>query len=386
MTMATIRPNPDLPAEVDHAVRAAAAAQPPPRQDFGGVLAKARGHRRRRLAVRSGAAVTLVAALLAAVPVLQSQDGRGSVAALPTPAAAPGERPIYLGGAPAILLNTAEGEAVYIEERFPGGVVARFQADGAGGTLASLPEIPGLVGATESYAVADGWLAGIGSSGPQGAIRRLMIMDEAGKVIRSRDIELRPGATVPRLLTASRTTAYYQVATSNETTLVGLDLSTGAERDLRRSSHNAGANMLGFAADTTAGRVVIWPVDPRNNCSADVLDATGKLVIELRPAIANCSRVRFTLSPDGALVAALVTYANFDHLVQRLVVLDVGTGQVRKEFDLVSLPIYKLAAPTDRQMVAGIHWTDPTSLVYVRGPRPAHGGGNTPATVQTLQV
>jgi hypothetical protein len=383
--MATVRPDPDLPTELDHAVRAAAEAQPPPRHDLDGVRARARAHRRRRAVVRSGVAVTLVAALAAAVPLLQSTGKRGSATVLAPPAAAPGEQPIYLDGAPALLMNTGEGEAAYIEQRLIGGAAARFRSDGSGGTLAPVPEIPGLVGALETYAVADGWLAGIGSSGPEGPIRRLIIMNEAGKVIVTRDIPLRPGASVPRLVAASRTTAYYQVF-GDVTTLVRLDLATGAERDLRKSP--TGSGMRGFDADATGNRLLIWPADPDRNCSADVLDATtGKLLKELRPAIANCSRVTFKLSPDGSLVAALVTYANFDHLVQRMVVLDVATGQIRKEFALVSLPIYKLAAPTDRQMVAGIHWTGPTSLLYVRGVKPnAAGGGDRPPTVRTLQV
>jgi hypothetical protein len=385
MTMATVRSELDLPAELDHAVRVAAAAQPPPRHDLDWVLAKARGHRRRRVAMRSGVAVTLVAALVAAVPILQPEERRGSGIALIPPAAAPADRPIYLGGAQALLLNTSEGEAVYIlgGARFRGGAVAQFRLDGSGGTLTAVPDIPNLVGAMEQRAVADGWLAGIGSAGPDGAIARLIIVDEAGKVAVSRDIPQRPGTSWPHLVTASRTTAFYSVDSAEGNTLVSVDLATGAVRDLRTRPQLVGRFLEGNAS---GNRAVIWPADSTDYCSADVLSAsTGTVVAQLRPAIADCSEVSFTLSPDGRLVAALVTHAPFDRLVQRLVVLDVATGQVRKEFELARLPIYKLAAPTDRQMVADVYWSGPTSLVYVRGPHP-YDGDRPATTVRTLRV
>ncbi len=388
------KPDQDQPSEVDRAVRAAAVAQPAPRLDISRVRSRARAHRQRRIAVPLATAVILSAAFITAVSVLRPTGMRGGLPQqTPTPAVAFVEdTQLYLNGMPARLLTTSEGDAVHIEEFFNlGGVAAVFDADGTGGTLKPVPSIPGLEGALETYSFGDGWLAGIGASKQPGEpIQRLIVMDGSGRVVVDRDIPLRGGGySVPWLLAGSHATAIYQVL-GERTTLVAFDLTTGAERDLWKATAIGGWMVR---ADATEKQVAVWAADPRNswdpgnNCSVDVLDAiTGDVVQQVRPAIADCARVDYKLAPDGVLLAGLVTQATSDRMIQRVVIFDIASGTIRKEVEVASWPIHRLDAPTGPELVAGIDWIDPTSLVYVRGAKPVAGREGKPPTVSAIRV
>jgi hypothetical protein len=140
-------------------------------------------------------------------------------------------------------------------------------------------------------------------------------------------------------------------------------------------------------ADATAEQIAVWPADPGNNCAVDVLDAvTAEVVHRVRPAIADCSQVEFELAPDGRSLAGLVTHATTDRMTQRVVILDIASGAIRKEVEVASWPIHRLAAPTDPLLVFGVEWVDATSLVYARGAQPLAGGEGHAPTIRTIRL
>ena len=237
------------------------------------------------------------------------------------------------------------------------------------------------------------------SKQPGGVTPRLIVMDGSGRVVVDRDIPLRGrDYSGPHLLAGSHTTAIYLVL-HERTTVIAFDLATGAERDLWKAPA-IGSPMV--RADATAKQVAVWAADPGNNwdpgnnCSVDVLDAiTGEVVQQVRPAIADCAPVderdgafnlHYKLAPDGVLLAGLVTHATSDRMIQRVVIFDIASGTIRKEVEVASWPIHRLAAPTDPPLVAGIHWIDPTSLAYVRGAKPLAGREGQPPTVNVIRT
>jgi hypothetical protein len=192
--------------------------------------------------------------------------------------------------------------------------------------------------------------------------------------------------TYSKPMAGSRTTLYWWQRRGVEPprpVLTTYDLGTGRLHELFPHSTGAWTDVPYFGMSATADKIVNWPIEEGQTCTADVLDAkSGERVARLRPAIAHCADVYFALSPDDRRVAALVTSRDGGAWRQRVISVDAATGAVQKEFR--TPPLAKGADLT--RLVSGLDWVDDRTLAYARGVVPAPAQAGSDPTVMTFKL
>lgn len=370
MTRNATRPEIELPAVVEAAVRATATQAPPIPADLGGVRARAHTIRRRRTALRAVAAAGVAVVLGASLPVLWARTAPdetivGGPVGHPIGLWLHRDKPPVTEGLPSGTHVAGSSGEIVAQLRTVAGkttvVPVGVQPGLSDGTYLGPAPLPGgglaTVGYTES--------ASLSTSGQ----KRIVVVDAGGQTVASRpypSTDSFHSRSMP--MTGSRTTLFWwsfrRTGDRMQPLLLTYDIAAGTLRELTPAVGGNGYELPYFGMQATSKRIVSWPAVSGPTCSADIADAaTGERVTTLRPAIAKCTDVYFALSPDNNRVAALVTYHDAGTLSQRVVTIDARTGKIQKDFDTPAL-----ATGTDRsKLVSGIDWVDGRTLRYARG-------------------
>ena len=366
MNTAMFQPGPDVPAELEAAVRTSAANAPDLPHDLSGVRKRARTIRHRRIAAQAAVAV-LVLAVAAVIPLLRkpSLTDISDWVGLP-PIGLWLERdtlPVTAGLPPGNHVPGSIGE-----------ISAQLRIRDGKAIITPVGRQPGLDEGVHSgpAPLPGGGLATVGFLPPPDSQShyQVLVVDADGRTVSSRPMP--PTDTEqdrPLPMTGSATTLYWWAIRRTDRAftpvLVSYDIAGGRLREL---TPDIGQEIPYFGMQATAGRIVNWPASTGGPCSADILDAaTGDLVTKLRPAVGECTDVYFALSPDNQRVGALVTYRDAKTWSQRVLSIDARTGRIQQDF-----PTPDLAAGTNRAcLVTGIDWKDDSTLRYARGLLPA---------------
>ena len=380
MNATVIRPDPDLPADLETAVRTTAAHVPELLPNLTGVRQRARTFRRRRAALRAAAAAVVVVALGAAVPALRS----------PSPVDTAAARSVPIG----LWLNR---DTLPVTRGLPPGhhvpgsssdIAAQLRTVDGKATVTPIVRQPGymfgsLMGPTPLPGGGLATIAGVWANAAHTVFRyRVLVVDANGRIVASRPMP-HVDADPYRLMTGnSRSLYWWAFQTVGQTTrpvLATYDIATGT---VREKVHGSGYEIPYFGIQATDDRIITWPAEFGRTCTADILNAaSGEPVTRIRPAIANCSDVYFALSPDNRRVAALVTYRTATTWSQRVISIDAHTGAIQKVFQTPAL-----ATGTDRtRLLSGIDWLDRKTIRYARGVLPAPNQTGPDPVVLTLR-
>ena len=377
----------ELPAALAAAVRTTAAYVPPSLPDVGVVRTRARRIRRRRAALRALAVVVVIGALVASYPAVRARVAPEVVDGGPV-----GSHPIGLWQNRDQPPLTAGGQSGDHVPGSGGEIAAQLRTvDGRNTVVAVSPRQGGLSDRTyEGPApLPGGALATIAFTETPNrnsiGTRTVVVVDAAGRLVSSHPYPYGSEQSAPvgagkagvqeyqpraMPMTGNATTLYWWsfladiAARTSHPILIAYDIATGKLHYLSPAVGGNGYQLPYFGMQATDTRIISFPAVGGAPCSADIEDAaTGERVTTLRPTIAGCTDVYFALSPDNKRAAALVTYRNGSTWNQRVFVLDVGTGQVRKKFTMPAL-----ASGTDRaKLVSGIDWAGNKTIRYARG-------------------